>query len=84
MATPQAPPIPDRPPVPRTRLGKFAIGLAVFGVLVTGGYAAAAITDYEYGTPERDQIPASVRNSPGGYRSYHNRTIWHTGYHGGK
>ena len=26
-------------------------------------------------------IPASVRSSPGGYRSYH---FWHTGFHGGK
>jgi hypothetical protein len=25
--------------------------------------------------------PASVRTSPGGYRSYH---FWHTGFHGGK
>jgi hypothetical protein len=81
MATPQPPPIPDRPPVPRTKFGTFAIVLAIFGVLVTGGYAYASITDYEYGTPERDQIPASVRSSPGGYRSYH---TWHSGYHGGK
>ena len=26
-------------------------------------------------------IPASVRSSPGGYRSYH---FWHSGFHGGK
>ena len=30
---------------------------------------------------ERSQIPASVRQSPGGYRSYH---FWHRGLHGGK
>ena len=84
MATPQAPPeapVQDRPPVPRTKFSKFAVGLVVFGVLVTGGYAYAAFTDYEPGNPERDQIPASVRTSPGGYRSYH---TWHSGYHGGK
>lgn len=87
MATPQAPPPPpvqDRPPVPRTRFSKLAIVLVVFGVLVTGGYAFAAFTDYEPGNPERDQIPASVRSSPGGYRSYRSYHIWHTGYHGGK
>jgi len=26
-------------------------------------------------------LPADVRNSPGGYRSFH---FWHSGYHGGK
>ena len=26
-------------------------------------------------------VPASVRSSPGGYRSYH---FWHSGFHGGK
>jgi hypothetical protein len=30
---------------------------------------------------DRHQIPASVRQSPGGYRSYH---FWHRGLHGGK
>ena len=30
---------------------------------------------------ERGQVPMSVRQSPGGYRSYH---FWHRGLHGGK
>jgi hypothetical protein len=30
---------------------------------------------------ERAQVPMSVRQSPGGYRSYH---FWHRGLHGGK
>ena len=55
--------------------------LAVFGTLVVGSYAALAYTDYEPGSPARDEVPASVRSSPGGYRSFH---FWHTGYHGGK
>jgi hypothetical protein len=55
--------------------------LGVFGALVTGSYAALAYTDFEPGAPARDEIPASVRSSPGGYRSFH---FWHTGYHGGK
>ena len=37
--------------------------------------------DYEPGAPAREEIPASVRSSPGGYRSFH---FWHSGYHGGK
>ena len=80
-AKPPAGPLPDHPAVPRARLSKGAIVLAVFGVLVVGGYSAFAYTDYEPGAPEREEIPASVRSSPGGYRSYH---FWHSGYHGGK
>jgi hypothetical protein len=84
-ATPPSAPLPDQlpdhPVVPRAKLSKGAIALAVFGVLVVGGYSAMAYTDYEPGSPDRDEIPASVRSSPGGYRSYH---FWHSGYHGGK
>jgi hypothetical protein len=82
MTTDPAPaPAPDHPPVPRSKLSNGAIALAVFGALVTGGYAAIAYTDYEPGSPEREEVPASVRTSPGGYRSFH---FWHSGYHGGK
>ena len=71
----------DLPPVPRTRLSRMAIILGVYGGLVITGYAALAYTDFEPGSPKRDEIPASVRSSPGGYRSFH---FWHSGYHGGK
>jgi hypothetical protein len=30
---------------------------------------------------KRQTLPQTVRQSPGGYRSFH---FWHTGYHGGK
>ena len=79
--TTEVAPTPDHPPVPRARLSKGAIAIVVFGMLVTGGYAAIAYTDYEPGSPEREEVPASVRTSPGGYRSFH---FWHSGYHGGK
>ena len=72
---------PDRPPVPRPRFAKSAAVMAVLGTLIVGSYAALAFTGYEPGSPERDEIPASVRSSPGGYRTYH---FWHSGYHGGK
>lgn len=72
---------PDHPPVPRAKLSAMAMVLAAFGALVIGGYAWIAYTDYEPGSPEREEIPASVRSSPGGYRSFH---FWHSGYHGGK
>ena len=71
----------DRPPVPRQRVGKGAIALAVIGALGVAGYSGMAYSDYEPGSAARDEIPASVRSSPGGYRSFH---FWHSGYHGGK
>ena len=80
-STPAGTPAADLPPVPRARRSAMAIVVGVFGALVTTGYAALAYTDYEPGSPERDEIPASVRSSPGGYRSFH---FWHSGYHGGK
>jgi len=83
MTEPAQPPPPggDLPPVPRPRLSRMAMVLAVYGGLVLTGYAALAYTDFEPGAPKRDEIPASVRSSPGGYRSFH---FWHSGYHGGK
>jgi len=78
---PPAAPAPDLPPVPRPRRSAMAIAIGVFGALVTAGYAGLAYSDYEPGSPEREEIPASVRSSPGGYRSFH---FWHSGYHGGK
>ena len=54
--------------------------------LVLGGgllllYGAAAWSGWELTTATRQTLPADVRNSPGGYRSFH---FWHSGYHGGK
>ena len=54
-------------------------------LLLGGGllllYAAAAWSGWELSTSSRQFVPADVRNSPGGYRSFH---FWHSGYHGGK
>jgi hypothetical protein len=71
----------DRPRVPRVGFGKLAIAMTIVGATVVGGYAVAAVSGYEPGQPERDEVPASVRTSPGGYRSHH---MWHSGFHGGK
>jgi hypothetical protein len=54
--------------------------MAFSGAIVVG-YLVFGFTQREVGDPERDEIPASVRSSPGGYRSY---AFWHSGYHGGK
>ena len=49
---------------------------ACFGIRVQ-----PTMTGWQPAQPKRDELPASVRGSPGGYRSYH---FWHSGYHGGK
>ena len=51
------------------------------GIALVALYGAIAYSGWEFGTPERESIPADVRNSPGGYRSFH---FWHSGFHGGK
>jgi hypothetical protein len=52
-----------------------------FAALLLGWWVLGALSGWEFGTPKREAVPASVRSSPGGYRSFH---FWHTGYHGGK
>jgi FtsH-binding integral membrane protein len=44
-------------------------------------YGVAAWSGWELSTSQRQTLPADVRNSPGGYRSFH---FWHSGYRGGK
>jgi hypothetical protein len=51
------------------------------GALLLIGYSATEVSGWEMAHTERQIIPVSVRNSPGGYRSYH---FWHSGFHGGK
>lgn len=82
-AAPAAPTAPalGHPRVPRGRMSRAAIALGVFGALVTGGYSALAYSDYEPSAARRGEIPASVRSSPGGYRTHQ---FWYSGYHGGK
>lgn len=73
--------LPDMPPVPRAKMSLFTKILLGFGVFTVGGYAFTAITGWQPAQPQRDEVPASVRSSPGGYRSFH---FWHSGYRGGK
>jgi hypothetical protein len=53
----------------------------ILGSLAVLFYGVAAFQGWELGTSRREVIPADVRNSPGGYRSFH---FWHSGFHGGK
>jgi hypothetical protein len=51
------------------------------GIFILAAYAVVALAGIEFGDPQRQVIPADVRQSPGGYRSFH---FWHAGYRGGK
>jgi hypothetical protein len=53
----------------------------LLGVLAVGLYAWSEAVGWESGTAARGKIEPSVRQSPGGWRSY---SSWHRGYHGGK
>jgi hypothetical protein len=59
-------------------LSKFYLLLGT-GILAL--YLLAGWNGWEIGNPQRQTLPPDVRNSPGGYRSFH---FWHSGYHGGK
>jgi hypothetical protein len=63
---------------PTSRLVK---GYGVFGAAVIGVYLWLGLSGWEPPRGERGFVPASVRQSPGGYRSFH---FWHGGFHGGK
>jgi hypothetical protein len=55
----------------------------IISLIIIGGYALLAFTGKELSTSPRQKIPADVRQSPGGYRSFHT-SIWHSGFRGGK
>jgi hypothetical protein len=75
------PPGPDLPKVPTQPFSKLLAVVALLGLTGAGGYSYVALGQVQFGAPARDEVPASVRASPGGYRSFH---FWHSGYHGGK
>ena len=56
-------------------------GYAIFALGLLGLYGMSSWRGWEVGASKRGLIPANVRQSPGGYRSYH---FWHTGIHGGE
>ncbi len=76
---PAPPPPPDRPPVPRTAVSwlvRIYAGVTALALVV---YLLAGVMGWDFKSSERDRVPGSVRNSPGGYRSF-----WIVGYRGGK
>ena len=56
------------------------IYLALGAALIIG-HVSTSMMGWEWGSPERQMIPASARQSPGGFRAF---SFWHAGYHGGK
>jgi hypothetical protein len=50
-------------------------------VATLGFFAWGSLSGWRMLTPPHQRLDASVRSSPGGYRSYH---FWHTGFAGGK
>ena len=50
-------------------------------VVLIAVWLLAALGGWETSTTSRQEVPASVRSSPGGYRSMH---FWIIGTHGGK
>ena len=71
----------DKPPVPQSRMSWL---MRIYVILAGGAlilYLLAGVFGWDTRTSQRDRVPGSVRNSPGGYRSYY---FWHAGYHGGK
>ena len=53
----------------------------ITSILIISVYALTTWSGWELDGESRDTVPASVRQSPGGYRAYH---FWHSGYSGGK
>ena len=57
------------------------LAYGAYGAVLLLAYLIAGVTGYSYESQERAVVPSSVRQAPGGYRSYH---LWHSGYQGGK
>jgi hypothetical protein len=59
----------------------FSKFYVVLGIIIIGFYGFVAFTGKEFGDPAKQKVPDDVRQSPGGYRSFH---VWYSGYRGGK
>ncbi len=81
MSEPDPRPEPGLPRIPRTPMSWLTLAYAAFGGVALSLYLAAGIFGWSLDADERDVVPLSVRQTPGGYRSYH---LWHAGYQGGK
>ena len=63
-------------------MSKFVLAYLVGGTGLIGLYGASEVFGWETSSPTAHaKIDPSVRQSPGGWRSF---TFWHQGIHGGK
>jgi hypothetical protein len=51
------------------------------GASLAIAYATLLFGGFDFTAHEKHDVPSSVRQSPGGYRSW---SFWHSGSHGGK
>lgn len=73
---------PDQPPVPQPQLSKVVVVYAALATVALGLWVYAGTTGWvPVRSSKRESVPAGIRSSPGGYRSFH---FWHSGFHGGK
>jgi hypothetical protein len=54
---------------------------AAVGALMLAGFITMNALGWEPAAEQQKVLPPSLRQSPGGYRSFH---IWHSGFRGGK
>jgi hypothetical protein len=62
-------------------LSRLSKAYLVCGSALAVLFLASAAWGWELTAPSHRFIPGDIRNSPGGYRSFH---FWHSGYQGGK
>jgi hypothetical protein len=72
---------PAGPDFPPNRRSFLVLAYGVFGGTILAWYLGAGFYGWSIDDEDRDEIPESVRQSPGGYRSFQ---FWHSGYQGGK
>ncbi|HNN93979.1 MAG TPA: hypothetical protein PKI03_16995 [Pseudomonadota bacterium] len=82
-AAPEAPGAESRPSLSaRLQRARSSLGFyGLFCVAVLFLQLLIELRGWGFSPGERVHVPPSVRQSPGGYRSYH---FWHRGVHGGK
>lgn len=51
------------------------------GSLLLAGYAVVLFAGYDFSTHTKSEVSPSMRQSPGGYRTW---SFWHSGSSGGK
>lgn len=64
-----------------SRRSRWLSPYGLFCIVLLVLYGGIELRGWGFAPGPHTSIPMSVRQSPGGYRSYH---FWHRGLHGGK